>query len=97
MSEQYRDLTEEENLLAPVFFNDIYFDLENNIYKASWGNHFLRIDDLKLPWIFNSNNQEIPKEDLEDAFPGYKRIENLESRTLIGEYKGKSVYWSGKK
>jgi hypothetical protein len=84
MSNQYRDLTEEEILLVPTFFDDAYFDLENNIYKASWGNHFLRSDDLKAPWIFNSNDQEISTEDLEDAFPGYKRIKDLESRTLVG-------------
>jgi hypothetical protein len=96
MSDQFRDLTAEESLLVPVFFDDAYFDLANNLYKASWGNHFLRSDDLKLPWIFTLNDQEISKEDLEDTCPGYNCIKQLESRTLIGEYQHKGVYWSSK-
>ena len=91
-----RDLTKEEEEHIPVYIDSPF--VEDSLYFACWNNKLIWSKAGKIPWYFNSDNEEIGDQDFEEQFPGYSQLtEVLASKeTLTAKYKGSDICWSFK-
>ena len=89
-----RGLTPEEEDLRPVYFDDAYFSLEDNLVHAQLFEQEATSETGGFPWKYASTNEHIPEEDFERFFPHIHDIDDLNWTTLVGSYRGKTVSWS---
>ena len=91
---QARGLTTEEKRFISVYLDEPYYDLQDNLFCANWGEKEVTSTTGRNLWTFTDTVKEISEDDLEQAFPGIKLLDNVNYTELKGFYQNKRVRWS---
>ena len=86
---QARGLTTEEKRFIPVYFDEPYYDTRENLFYANWGEREVTSTTGRNLWTFTDTVEEISENDLEQAFPGIKLLDNVNYTELKGFYQNK--------
>src|SRR6202167_2272210 len=88
---QARGLTTEEKRFIPVYFDEPYYDTRDNLFCATWGEKEVTSTTGRNLWTFVNTGKENSEDDLEQAFPGIKLLDNVNYTELKGFYQNKRV------
>ena len=84
-----RVLTTKEKKFIPVYFEDTYYDTQDNLYYATWGEKEVTSTTGRNLWMFVDTGKEISEDNLKQAFPGIKHLDNVNYTELKGFYQNK--------
>jgi hypothetical protein len=91
-----RNLTEEEEVKAATFFEDIWFTSKYNRYHALRSKQIFYSERPIGPWFHLATDQPVTEEDFFKLFPGLSHIAEINWKHLTGIYQDKEVQWSTK-
>ncbi|KAH9163771.1 hypothetical protein EDB89DRAFT_2078485 [Lactarius sanguifluus] len=89
-----RLLTEEEKTRIPVYFDTPFFDLDDKLYQAEFGNQIVISPTGRFPWKNALTQKVLTIQDFEKVFPHIQKVRKLDWIILEGSFKKKNVHWS---